>query len=311
MWRYLLALIGFLLLIGTAATSLTQVQPDQRAVIRRFGRILEHKPQQGLYIGLPWGIDRVDLVPVGVHSVTVGFMGKEDAEDDATPAGQMLTGDHNLVNVQATINYRVREADMENYVLQKDRIDAFLAGAAESLLAEWVAGRKIDHVLQRGKTELPIFLHEELPERIKAYQLGIVIERASIDLQPPAKVKSDFDRLAHAQTRIKSEVNQAAQEANTKMDDARGQAFKMARLAHAYAFEEHKKATADAESFNKRVEQYHELAKGNPDYLNALWLDEITRLFTRMRENGRIELLDHFLSNGELTITQFLLPLKK
>ena len=309
--RYVLILIGFVFVIWTAATSLTQVQPDQRAVIRRFGRVLEHKPQQGLYIGMPWGIDRVDLVPVGMRSVTVGFMGKEDAEEDVIPAGQLLTGDHNLVNVQATINYRVREADMDKYVLQKDQIEAFLARAGESLLAEWVAARKIDHVLQRGKIELPVFLNEQLPLRLKDYELGILIERPTIDLQPPAKVKSDFERLAHAQTRIQAEVNQALQETNAKENDAKARIYSMDQLAKAYAQEERIKAHADADSFSKRLEQYRELSRQNPDYLNALWRDEITRLFTRMRENGRIELLDHFLSNGELTITQFPLPRKK
>ena len=305
--RYLLIVIGFGFAIWTAATSLTQVQPDQRAVVRRFGRILEHKPQQGLYIGMPWGIDRVDLVPVGVRSVTVGFMGKED-EEDIMPPGQMLTGDHNLVNVQVTINYRVREADMENYVLQKDQIDAFVARAAESLLAEWVAGRKIDHVLQKGKIELPTYLHEELPERLKKYELGILVERASIDLQPPAKVKSDFDRLAHAQTRIKTEVNQAMQEANAKTDDAKARKFSMEQLAKAYANEERIKAYADAESFTKRVEQYRELSKQNRLFECSGRRDHAA--LHEDAENGRIELLDHFLSNGELTITQFPLPRK-
>lgn len=303
-------MVGIVFAVYTAATSLTQVQPDQRAVVRRFGRILEHKPQQGLYIGLPWGIDRVDIVPVGVRSIKVGFMGKED-EEDVIPAGQMLTGDHNLVNVTAGIDYRVREADMENYVLQKDAIDAFVARAVESLLAEWVAGQKVDHVLHKGKNELPMYLHQELPKRLALYELGIVVERATVDLQPPAKVKSDFDRIAHAQTRINTEVDQAMQEANAKRDDMKARTFNMLRQANAYANEERLKAEADAEAFTKRVEQYRELSKQNPDYINALWLDEITRLFTRMRENGRIELLDHFLSNGELTITQFPLPRKK
>ena len=65
MWRYVLLVLGIAFLIWTAATSLTQVQAHERAVIRRFGRILPDRPEQGLHIGLPWGIDRIDLVPVG------------------------------------------------------------------------------------------------------------------------------------------------------------------------------------------------------------------------------------------------------
>ena len=50
----------------------------------------------------------------------------------------------------------------------------------------------------------------------------------------------------------------------------------------------------------------------NPDYLNALWLDDMTRLYGRMKEAGRIDVLDHYLSKEGLTITQFpLMPKKK
>ena len=61
----------------------------------------------------------------------------------------------------------------------------------------------------------------------------------------------------------------------------------------------------------RELEQYRELSKKDPEYLNALWLDEMTRLYARMRENGRVELLDHFLHDGGLTITEFPLPRKK
>ena len=169
MFRYGLYLIGLAFAIGTVYTSVTQVQSHERAVIRRFGRILEHKPQQGLHIGLPWGIDRVDLAPVGrVRSIKVGFVDNEEKDDEVIPSGQMLTGDHNLVNVQASINFKVRdaEADMERFVLHQDAIDAFVARAAESLLAEWIAARKINDILQHGRTELPRFLQKHLQDRL-------------------------------------------------------------------------------------------------------------------------------------------------
>lgn len=314
MWRYVLLLIGFIFLVWTAATSLTRVQPNERAIVRRFGRILDEKPQPGLHVGWPWGIDRVDLVEVGVRSVTVGFAGKEDTEEDVIPAGQMLTGDHNLVNVQASIDYRVDIApkDLENYVLQKDQIDAFVARSAESLLAEWVAGRKVRDVLLKGKVELPQFLRDELPKLLKKYELGIEIERATIaKLDPPDQVKKDFEKVSQAQTSIKTRINQADQEANRRRDEAKSAVIRIKQSAHSYDNEERTQAKADADSFNQRLAQYREFSQKNPDYLNALWLDETTRLFTRMREGGRLELLDHYLSEGGLTITQFPLAPKR
>jgi regulator of protease activity HflC (stomatin/prohibitin superfamily) len=316
MFRYVLYLITLVFAAWTAGTSLTQVQSHQRGVIRRFGRILDHKPGQGLHIGWPWGIDRVDIVPVGrVRSITVGFVDREEKDDDVVPAGQMLTGDHNLVNTQASINFKVRdhESDMENFVLHQHAVDAFVARAAESLLAEWIAGRKVDDVLRLGKSELPRFLHEHLQDRLDPYGLGVEIEHASIiRLDPPDQVKKEFDRLAEAQTTIRTKVNQAEQEAGRRKDVASSEIKAIDRGAKSYAREQAIESVAEAENFLKRWKQYRELALGNPDYLNTLWLDDMTRLYTRMKDAGRIELLDHFLTSEGLTITQFpLQPRKK
>jgi membrane protease subunit HflK len=316
MLRYVFYLIAFVFAVWTVGTSFTQVQSDERAVIRRFGRILEHKPEQGLHVGLPWGIDRVDLVKVGkVRSITVGFTESSEKDDEVVPAGQMLTGDHNLVNVQASINFKVRdrEADMERFMLQQDSVDAFVARAAESLVAEWIAGRKVDDVLRTGKSELPRFLHTHLQDRLDPYGLGVEIEHASIiKLDPPDQVKADFDRIAQAQNAIDTKINQAQQEAGRRKNTAKAKIIEIERGAESYAREQEIESVTEAENFLKRLEQYHRLSRANPDYLNALWLDDMTRLYTRMKDAGRIELLDHFLTSEGLTITQFpLQPRKK
>src|SRR5262249_8958793 len=73
-------------------TGLTQIRPGERAVIRRFGRVLPEQPGPGLWFGLPWGMERVDRVAMEkVRRVEVGY----DPEEDDTGmlrAGQMLTG---------------------------------------------------------------------------------------------------------------------------------------------------------------------------------------------------------------------------
>src|SRR6516165_9589789 len=124
--RYLWIL---LLLVGYGLTGVVPVRPGERAVVRRFGRVLEHKPEPGLWVGLPWGMDRVDRVAVDkVQSVVVGY--QEETDDGLTvPAGQLLTGDHNLVDVQVVITYKVRPEAVEDYVTQQDRVDGLIARA--------------------------------------------------------------------------------------------------------------------------------------------------------------------------------------
>ena len=53
-----------------------------------------------------------------------------DQEGDAPAAGmepgQLLTGDHNLVNVTATLYYKVRPEAVEDYVAEGDRVEGLL-----------------------------------------------------------------------------------------------------------------------------------------------------------------------------------------
>jgi len=314
MRRFLWAglILGFLL--WTVLSALTQIQPGERGVVRRFGMILKDKPGPGLFIGLPWGIDRVDRVAVSrVKRVVVGAANKEEEEQSDNPPGPLLTGDHNLVNLQAEIYYTVLEDQVDKYILQADRADALVTRATEAVLAEWIAGRNVDEVLLRGKTLLPSSLVAQVQARVDNYDLGIKIEEAGINrLYPPEEVKDAFDRLAQAQTNIRTQVNQAEQEAGKKLREAEAKVYHIQRLTAAYAQEQRLPAQADAETFLKRLEQYRKLLAKDPNYLNALWQDDMTRLYARMKENGRIDVLDHYLSGQGLNISQFpLMPKKK
>ncbi len=313
--RKVIFVLGVLLL-AWLLTGVTQVQPGERAVVRRFGRILDFKPGPGLYVGLPWGLERVDRVPIGLdRRIIVGHNLKESDEDaNVTPAGQLLTGDHNLVNLQVEIYYTVVENQVEKYVVQgEQQVDGLIGRAAETLLAEWVAGRDVDEVLLRGKALLPRYLIARLEERIAAYDLGVKIEAASVPyLFPPNEVKDAFDGVARAQTEIRTQVNDAEREANRKLSQAEAEIFRWQRLTTAYANEKDLQARAEAENFVKRLAQYRQLRRQNPHYLAAVWWDEISRLFARLRENGRLDVLDNYLSGDGLNITQMpLLPRKK
>lgn len=314
MTRIVVIAVGCLVLLWTAVTALTQVEAGERAVVRRFGRVLPHRPGPGLYCGLPWGMERVDRVPVGkARRVSVGFTGKEDDDPAGTPAGQLLTGDHNLVNVQVEVYYKVNEAEVEKFALQSDRVDPLLARLSVAALAEWVVGHTVDEVLVQGQRALPAYVQNAMQAGLGPYDLGVEVELVSvIRIYPPDEVKADFDEVAKAQNRIDTQVNRAKQEREQRLSKASGEVFQIEGLARAYAVEQKLQAQAESAAFLKQLAQYRELAAKNPDHLNTLWLDDMTRLYARMREAGRIDVLDHYLSKEGLSITQFpLLPKKK
>jgi membrane protease subunit HflK len=306
--------LGVVALLASLLTGLTQVRPGEIAVVRRFGRVLDYKPGPGLYIGLPWGMEQVDRVEVDrVRRVSAGYSGREAPESDATPLGQLLTGRHNLVNVGIVIDYKVDPNHVVDFVVQGDRVEPLIERAAETALAEWVAGREVDLVLLRGKQELPRWLVEQTQERIQRYRLGVEITDAGVThLSPPAEVKSAFDDVTRAETATGQRKNKALQKKGERWQEALGERFRTERQTDAYVQGQRVLAEAEAANFVRRLEQYRRLGKGNPSYLNALWWDEMSRLYARLRQNGRIDLLDNYLGADGLDITQVpLLPRNK
>ncbi len=258
-------------------------------------------------------MDRVDRVPVNfVRRLQVGFRPDADA-DSLMPAGQLLTGDQNLVNIQAAIDYSVGADDeVVAYVIHRDRIEPAISRAAEAVLAEWVAGHTIDEVLLTGKVALRDYLVPRVQDRIKPYDLGIKIQAASITwLAAPDEVKPEFERVAIKQSEIRTLENNARQDAERLKRQALAEADQAHQLADAYAEGRKRLAQAEAEAFLARVEQYHRLRKDNPNILTAIWWSEMGQVFANLKANGQVDLLDDRLGGNGLDIMQFARPKKK
>ncbi len=302
--RYLIA-VGLVLLVAYLSTGITQVRPGERAVVRRFGRVLPNKPGPGLHLGLPWGMDRVDRVPVDlVRRVAVGY--QREAEDDGQtpPAGQLMTGDRNLVNVQVIVNYALEPDDeaIVNYLLQADRADALVARAAESVLTEWVAGSRVDAVLLGDKSELRRRLVEETQARLEPYRLGVRVQEASVAyLAPPDQVKEAFDDVTRAQAEIDQKINDARASADQAVQNAQAEKVRVEQTARAYVADLERQSKVELAAFEKLRGLYEQSGPKKLEFLRLFWHEEMAKLAAQMA--GRIELLDDRLSGGGLDIT--------
>ena len=310
-WFFITVLLA---LFAYLATGIAQVGPDERAVVRRFGRVVA-RPGPGLWVGFPWGIDRVDRVQVRtVRPLVVGFIPEAVEDSQATPPGQWLTGDQNLVNVRLVLEYAVgdREDALENYVVTSDQVDALLTRESEALTAEWVGARPVDEVLLTGRAAVPRWIMQRLPDRLVQHRIGIAVQRVSVaELAAPQEVQEAFAAVNQAQTGIVTRENQAQQEANQRLRDSESTKFKLEQQSHSYRTDKLTIAKSDAEAFTKRLDQYRRLKATNPDLLTAIWWDEMGRTFVSMKGRGRVELLDQHLGPNGLDITQFLPPKRK
>jgi membrane protease subunit HflK len=304
-WRYLV----LVLLVGYLLTGLAPVRPEERAVVRRFGQVVA-RPGPGLWIGLPWGLDRLDRVAVRTaRQLAMGYV----PEADST-LGQFLTGDQNLVNVRLIVEYAVDETDagLDAYIINRDQVEPILTREIETLTAEWLGGQTVDAALLTGRAELPRWVGDRLDSRLQPHQLGVVVSRVSVDiLTAPPDVREAFEQVNQAQTGIRTKENQARQDAAQRLREAEALQFRLTQQAEAYRQEKVSLATAEATAFRQRLEQYRVLAATNPAIRESIWWDEMSRVFAGLKSRGRIELLDQHIGPNGLDITQFVPPRRK
>ncbi len=291
-------------LVAYLGTGLATVGPGERGVVRRFGRVVA-RPGPGLWVGLPWGCDRLDRVQVGTaRQVTVG------ADD---PAGvTMLTGDQNVVAVRLVVEYAVgpTDADLDDYLAGREMIDALLVKQAEALAAEWAAGRGVDRVLLTGHAGLSAWVAGGLPGRLAPHRPGVAVQRVSVEsLAAPAEVREAFDAVNQAQTAVRTQENQARQAAGRRSATAETVRFSQGQQAAAYRAGQMSLAEADAAVFLARLTSFR-TAGGTPEALATIWWDEVGRLLVALKGRGRVDLLDHYLGPAGLDVTQFLTPRK-
>ncbi len=299
-----------LALFGYTLTGVAQVGPDERAVVRRFGRVVA-RPGPGLWIGFPYGVDRVDRVPVrAVRQLAVGYNTDESNDAPGLPTGQLLTGDQNLVNLKLVVEYAIDDRDgaLENFVVNRDQVDPVLTRETETLAAEWVGSRTVDRVLG-GRAALAQWIAARLPDRLA--NLGIVLQRVSVEyLAAPEEVRDAFEAVNQAQTNIRTRRNQAEQEAERQINDANTLKYRLQNEAAAYRNETETQARTEASAFEARRIQAAALRATNPDFLAAIWREEIGLLLAELKTRSRIELLDDFLGPNGLELNQFV-PTKK
>ena len=308
-YLFLLAFVLYLL------TGISQVRPEERGVVWRFGQVVA-RPGPGLYVGLPWGIDSLERVPVRTtQQLTVGYNLENWSDIAGTPPGQFLTGDHNLVNVQLVLQYAIGETDREldDFVLHKDQVDSVVTRVVEAATSEWTAGEPVDQVLLTGSAALPAWLMSRITERLPKFHLGIRVQRVSVSyLAPPEEVRASFEKVTQAQTGIRTKEFQARQESSQLERQAESFRYKLEQEAAEFRESQLRQASADAADFLTQLAAYREVSKNNPDALAFLWWNEMRKAIVGLKNRGgRVEPLDSYLGNGGLDVTQLISPKRK
>lgn len=285
--RWVLIII-VLFIVAYLVTGVYQVQPGEMAVVRRFGRVLDEPRLPGLNVGMPWGFDRVDRIAVDEQrQVVVGFAGNDAPIVVTAPPGQVLTGDNQLVDLRATIYYRVAREDphaVVRYVLNSDRVEGAIVRAAEVALTTTLAAERVDAVLLGQAKQLEQRLQEKLARTLAGYGMGVAIESVNLTyVQPPSEVAEVFREVNRARTQKEIAEREALGARQTDVSASRQEARRTRTAAAAAARDQVARAQAEADNFRALWAKYKDTNTDVQNALLTLYLQEMRYVLSRMQ----------------------------
>jgi membrane protease subunit HflK len=249
-----------LLLVGGLARGIYTVGTESVGVVQRFGRFVG-TTGPGLHLKLPFGIDRVTILPVKRQlKMEFGFGSPGATNPDQTSPesrreSDMVTGDLNAAHVEWVVQYEI--ADPEVYLFHMREPGPTLRDLSESVMREVVGDRTVDEVLTIGRQGIENDAIAKLTVLVQELRMGLRVQQVQLkNVHPPAPVQRSFDEVNRAQQEREQMINQANGEYNKVVPRASGEAAKELSAAEGYALKRVNEAEGDVSRFRSLLEQY-------------------------------------------------------
>ncbi|MDY0040650.1 MAG: FtsH protease activity modulator HflK [Desulforhabdus sp.] len=254
--------IGLILvLVLTGLNSYYTVDPQETAVIQRFGKFVR-TADAGLHFKIPFGVETVRKVITGrVLQREYGYRTIEPgvrsrfSEKGYEDESRMLSGDLNVIDLQWTVQYKVR--DPIDYLFQVQEVDATLDDISESVMRRIVGNRYVDEVLTVGRASVADLAAREIQQIMDQYKTGLQITMVKLqNANPPDPVKQAFNEVNEAQQERERMINEAQQVYNQKIPRAKGEARQKITQAEGYALERVNMAQGEVARFLDILTEY-------------------------------------------------------
>jgi modulator of FtsH protease HflK len=256
--------IGLLVLIGIimVLTMLYTVEPDEAAVVQRFGRYVRQEAP-GLHYRLPFGLEKVRKVKVQrVLKAEFGFRTEEPGvrtrfSPQAFPEeALMLTGDLNVADVKWIVQYRI--ANPAQYLFANRSPERALNDIAQVVMRTVVGEHTVTEVLTERRIEIAHEVQRQMQELLNLYNTGLRAETVNLqNVTPPSdEVKRAFNEVNEAQQEKERKINEALQAYNQAVPHARGEAERTLAQADGYAIQRVNTAKGDVARFTALLAEY-------------------------------------------------------
>ena len=250
-----------ILVIIWIASGLYRVLPDEQGVVLRFGKFV-NTTQPGLNYHIPFPVERA-LTPkvTKVNRMDVGFRAGSDSGfssagvADVPEESLMLTGDENIVNIDFSVFWVIKDAG--NFLFKIQDPQGTVKAAAETAMREVIARSDIQSILTEGRSRIEIETQEIIQNILDEYNSGIEITQVQTQkADPPDQVIDAFRDVQAARADMERSKNEAEAYANDVIPRARGEAAKILQAAEAYKKQVVARAEGEASRFISIYTEY-------------------------------------------------------
>jgi membrane protease subunit HflK len=259
--RWVLAVVVVTAVVAYLFTSLYSVGVSQSAIKLRFGRIInrDHLIAPGLHLKLPWPIETVVRVDTeSIFSMDVIPKTRDAVHIWANDRGEdiaFISGDNNFLIADIAAHYQI--VDPYAYFTAQSNPEDLLRLVSYSTLSKVFAGQPFDTLALLGRINWIEQTEKEIQGTLDAMETGIrLVDLIVKDVHPPARIVGSFEEVIAAYQEKQKLINTAENYYNTKLPDARIQAFTEVRDAELYSFQRQKHAEGEAQNYLLNLKPY-------------------------------------------------------
>ncbi len=261
------------LFVAYAGSGITVVQPDEVAVVYRFGALVGdgagavHAP--GLLLALPRPMDRVERVPVArvfetelrdLHytrsdSKVTRYLVTNRATLDPERTGYALTGDQNIVHIAMVARWQV--GDPIAWIQEVADPEAQLRLAVLHATVQTLGGTTVDTVLSDGRQDMVDTMTRRAQTWLDERESGVsLVSLELLELGPPQQVQEAFRDVQTAAIESETVMRSAREYQEVQVPKARTDKRRLILAAEAEAFAGIQRARSEASAFEILVAEY-------------------------------------------------------
>lgn len=259
--------------VGYLATGLTVIGPGEAGLVRQFGTYRPPALSPGLHWILPGPLESVTRVEPGL--VRVAGLGGRGARQGPGGDGSslFLTGDENLVELAAVVEYRLTEESAAELVFGVASVEPAVRAAAEGAFREAVARSALDDLLGAGRSGLEVEVELKLRDRLAGRGVPVAVDAVRVtEARPPREAESAYRDASAAVSDAGRYGNDARAYATAQVWVARAEARVRRDAASARGHRRKTRAEGDRLAFLARVSSH----AARPDLTEfRLWWDTL------------------------------------